>query len=132
VQVVGEFVVRIEQRALTYSEQDRLFDGAFLQYRNSSTLIVHAIQALGRIRYLETSGVLQVLLRLSVHAEESVRRKTTEGLKALSSYDINVFYGDGLRGGIGATPQQKILNELQNLSDADETKYFSAIIILLE
>jgi hypothetical protein len=132
VQVLVGFVESIDQRQLTYSDQRRPFGNAFLNYRNSSSLIVRAIQALVRIRYLEAHAVLHALIHLSVHSAESVRKEALEGLKQLSRYDINVFYGDAQRGGIGASPQKQIVEELQKLSDPDVTTYFSAILLLLE
>ena len=128
VRVLVGFVESIDQRQLTYSDQRR----AFGSYWNASSLIVRATQALVRLRYLETRAVLHVLMRLSVHSAESVRKESLEGLKQLSRYDINVFYGDAQRGGIGASPQKQIVEELQKLSDPDVTTYFSAILVLLE
>ena len=132
VQVLVEFAESIDHRQLTYSDQDRLFGSALLRYRNSASLIVRVIQALLRLRYLETRAVLHGLLHLSLHSAEEVRKKTLEGLEALSGFDINVFYGDTQQGGIGATPQKQIVEELQKLSDPDVMVYFSAILVLLE
>jgi hypothetical protein len=128
VHVLVGFVESIDQRQLTYSDQHRLFGN----YWNASSLIVRAAQALVRLRYLETRAVLHVLMRLSVHSSESVRKEALGGLKRLSRYDINVFYGDAQRGGIGASPQKQIVEELQKLSNPDITTYFSAILVLLE
>jgi hypothetical protein len=130
--VLAEFSESVEHRQLTYSEQDRLFGNSFREYRNSSALIVRAIQALAQLRYLETPAILHALMRLTVHSADSVRKKATEGLKELSEYDINVFYGDDRRGGIGPTPQMQVIDELQKLNDVDFTTYFSAILALLD
>jgi hypothetical protein len=132
VSAVDHFVRSIDGREFTYTEQDRLLGGAFKTYRNAAALIVHAVQALVRLRYLETRAVLHALMPLSVHTSESVRKKALEGLEELSSYDITVFHGDGQHGGIGAAPQMEILDEIQKLSDPDVTTYLSAVLILLQ
>jgi hypothetical protein len=128
VRVLVGFVESIDRRQLNYSDQHRLF----LSYRNSSLLIVRAIKALTRLRYLETRAVLHVLIHLSVHSAERVRKEALEGLKQLSRYDINVFYGGAQGHGIGASPQRQIVEELQKLSDPDVATYFSAILVLLK
>jgi hypothetical protein len=130
--ILAKFADRIEQRQLTYSEQDRLFGSSFRDYRNATSLIVLTIQALAQLRYLETPAVLRALMRLTLHSADSVRKKATEGLKELSEYDIGVFYGENQSGGIGPTPQKQVVDELQELTDADVTTYFSAILTLLD
>jgi hypothetical protein len=126
------FVDTIEARRITYSEQDQLLGHAIQEYRNSSTLIVRAIQALANLRYLETRLVLRVFLRLSVHVDKTVRKKALQGLEEMAGYNIDVFYGDGRRGGDGATPQKQVVEELQNFNDAALTKYFSGVLAVLE
>lgn len=132
VRVLAGFADSIEQRQLTYSEQDRLFGSSFQNYRNPCSLIVLTIQALAQLRYLETPAVLRALMHLTLHSADSVRKKATEGLKELSEYDIGVFYGDNQRGGIGPTPQKQVVDELQKLTDANFRTYFSAILVLLD
>lgn len=126
------FVESIDARSLTYSEQEQqLLGHAIQEYRNSATLIVRAIQALVNLRYLETRRVLRVLIRLTVHSDRSVRKKALDGLEEMAGYNITVFYGDGERSGIGATPQKEIVEELQGLSDAELKEYFAGALAVL-
>lgn len=132
VNALVSFTQSIDSRALTYSEQDRLFGEAFERYRNAATLIEKAIQALIRLRYLETSKALHALMRLSVHSVQDVRTKALKGLEDLAGYDIRVFYGEGERGGIGAAPQSLLLDKLGKLSEPDIITYFSAVLTVLD
>jgi len=126
------FTRSIDSRALTYSAEDRLFGGRLERYRNSASLISKAIQALVRLRYLQTRKVLHALRRLSIHSAEGVRKKSREGLAELAGYNITVFYGDGRQGGIGATPQMQVLDELRRLSALDLITYLSAHLTVLD
>jgi hypothetical protein len=126
------FVKGISERAITYSEQDRLLGFAPEEYRNAATLIARAIPALLNLRYLETRVVLNVLLALAVHADKAVRKKALEGLEEMAGYNLSVFYGTEQQRGIGAGPQKLIVEELGRLSDTLVAKYFSAVLEVLK
>src|ERR1044072_7940203 len=67
------FTQSIDARILTYSVQERLLGGAPERDHNAAALVTKAIQALARLRYLETPKVLHALMRLSIHRTERVR-----------------------------------------------------------
>jgi hypothetical protein len=132
VDVLVKFIHVIESRKITYSEQEALLQEAFGKYHTASSLVVRAVEVLIRLRYLETKRVLQILMGLSNHPSDSVRKKAFEGLEALANYDIRVFYGDGQQAGIGATPQKHILDEIEPFKDIDITNFFSGILSLVD
>jgi hypothetical protein len=125
------FVERIGTRRLTYSQQEKLLGASLEEYRNSSSLILRAIPAFMVLRYLETRRVMRALLRLSLHEDKAIRKKAIESLEELSEYNISVFYGEQGRPGIGATPQQQIVEELQSTSDQALTQQFPGVLATL-
>jgi hypothetical protein len=126
------FIYNIDTRVLTYSEQDLAFSGFLSGYRDATALIVKAMDALIRLRYLETVSILRALIRLSSHPTEAVERKAIDGLKRLSQYDMSVFYGRDGRGGIGAAPQMAIVEELERSADLGVDVHFTAIVEVLD
>lgn len=125
------FVNTVERRTLTYSEEP-LMVAALKDYRAAETLLARAIETLVVFRYWQTVQVLNALIPLSKHTLERVRKKALNGLELLSKYDIDVFYGDKEHGGIGAAPQQMILDELERQSDLFIQKYLPAVLALLD
>lgn len=132
VKLLLKFVREIESRQITYSEQARLFAKDIAEYRNASTLMVRALEILNQFRYSETRTLLPELINLSRHASESVQKKAFESLKAVSRYNLKLFYDDGERRGIGAIPQKEILDELEALTDENLKRAFPAVLTLLE
>jgi hypothetical protein len=132
VEILLTFIRAIESREITYSPQDRSFESEIRKYLNASTLIVCAIEALIRLRYLETKSVLHALLKLSGHAFDNVRAEAIKGLEALAGYDSAVFYGNDKQAGIGTAPQKQIIDEIELLTDAELTRWFSAVLVLLD
>jgi len=132
VKLLLKFIQEIESRQITYSEQVRLFAKDIAKYHNAYTLVVRALDVLNQFRYSETRTLLPELINLSRHASESVRKKAFESLKAVSRYNLKLFYGDGGQRGIGAIPQKEILDELEPLTD-EKLKYaFPAVLTLVE
>ncbi len=132
VEILLTFIRTIESRGVTYSPRDTIFDNEISKYHNASSLIVHALDALISLRYLEMKPVLHALLTLSQHSSEAVRNKAAEGLKASAGYNIDVLYGDNTRPGIGAAPQKQIVDELESLTPDVLKKYFSAVLVLID
>jgi|CXWL01.1.fsa_nt_gi hypothetical protein len=131
VEIILAFIQAIESRQITYSSQDRSFESKIAKYQNASTLIARAVEALKWLRYLETKSVMHALLDLSQHKFDNVRTEAIEGLEALASYDLAVFYGSDKQAGIGARPQKQIIDEIKLLPDVDLNKWFSAVLVLL-
>ncbi|SFH91959.1 hypothetical protein [Bradyrhizobium sp. cf659] len=131
VDVLGTFVRTVEHRDLQYpAEELAVFGSGISKYQNSQTLVVRAIEVLITLRYLETRSVLQIFLGLTRHASEQVQRKALEALSALADYNIEVFYGrQGVRG-IGARPQQVVIDELAQLSDVELASFSMAALAL--
>jgi hypothetical protein len=131
VRILESFIETIESRALRYSEQERAFVREISEYKNAQTLVVQAIEVVSGLRYLETSSVLRMLLRLANHASDKVRKKAFEALDALARYNIDVFYGHDRKGGIGATPQKIVIDALELLRDQELKAHFQATLGLL-
>lgn len=117
VQVLLAFVERLKSLTLSYSEATLLPEEMLREYHNTAALTVRAIEVLAQLRYLETESVLRAFLNLAHHDAESVRKKALEGLSEISSYRIDVIYGDGNRPGIGVAPQRKVIEEIFSLTD---------------
>lgn len=132
VQLLLTFIGSIESRQITYSEQAGMFASEVVTYQNASTLIVRALEILIQLRYLETKAVLHSLISLSEHASENIREKAFEGLRAISGYNLTVFYGDGKQGGIGPIPQKEIVQELAAFKDGKLKEVFSAVLTLAD
>ena len=132
VKIILDFIHAMESRQITYSPQDQLPKDEIAKYLNSSTLIARAIEVLKGLRYLETKTILHALLGLSQHSSDTVNSQAIEALQSLANYDLDVFYGSNNQGGIGATPQKIILDELELLSDDKLAKYSSIILRLID
>lgn len=124
---VREFIDRVSTLEIAYPENLGLFGEDIKTYRNASSLTVEAIGVLSRLRYLETSEVVRLLMALSLHDSEEVRKKAQTELEGVASYKITVIYGDGKQRGIGFAPQVRILDELSKLDDVDFQRYWRAI-----
>ncbi len=131
VAALSVFIDTIEQRKLTYSE-DATTVAMLKEYRTPETLLDRALETLVVFRYLKTPDVLHTLLRHSNHAVERIRKKVFSGLDVLAKYDLNVFYDGDKHRGIGALPQQRILDELDRLDNNAVRTYHAAILALLE
>lgn len=131
IEIVESFVQTIERRELVYSEQEQAFIRDISAYKNTQTLLIQAIDVLSGLRYLETSSVLRILLRLTNHDSEKVRKKALDALHALASYNIDVFYGHDRKGGIGAGPQIVIVEALEHLHPDEQKLHFRAVLTLL-
>lgn len=131
IDIVESFIETIEDRELAYSEQERAFARDISAYKNAQKLLTQAIEVLSGFRYLETSSVLRILLRLANHNSEKVRKKAFEALEALAAYNIDVFYGHDRKGGIGAAPQMVIVEALERIRPPELKAHFQATLTLL-
>ncbi|MFZ0693526.1 MAG: hypothetical protein WAN51_05145 [Alphaproteobacteria bacterium] len=132
VQIVLTFMQRLRTLDITYSEQYRLLEGEIKKYHNAAALTVQAVDVLILLRYLETKPVLRALMDLSLHDSADVRKKALDGLEQLCSYDIDVIFGDGKKGGIGVAPQRDIIDEISSLDDTGIRKYFFPILTIFD
>lgn len=130
-EAISEFIVAVEQRKLTHPEELLKISGSIEQYRNAETLIAKAIEAIGRLRYLETKPVFKLLLYLTAHGKERVSKKALQELESIASYDIGVFYGRAGQSGIGAEPQMQLLDEIEKLGSTELQAHFGAIVSTL-
>lgn len=131
VHVLDTFIQTIETRKLLYTRAEEFLSREIKKYNNAETLATRAIEVLVHLRYYQTQSVLRILLRASNHLSERVRKKVVEGLSALSKYDLDVFYGPDRRGGIGAAPQQQIIDTLETYSDSELKAHYPATLKLL-
>jgi hypothetical protein len=129
--IVDAFIRSIEARKLRYTRAEEFLSREIERYNNAQTLVARAIEVAVHLHYYETQSVLQILLRVSNHPSERIRKKVFEGFSAVASYDLDVFYGPDRRGGIGAAPQQQIIDTLEIQSDSEIRTHYQAILKLL-
>jgi hypothetical protein len=127
-----EFTRSVEQRDLSYSDSPGLVKSHFQEYINAFTLISRSIDVLARLRYLQTTPVLRSLLSLSTHSHEKVRNKALQALETMAKYDLDVFYGNASQKGIGAEPQQLIMDLVENLSTPEQRNYLAGLLTVSE
>jgi hypothetical protein len=130
--IVDAFIQTVEARKIRNTQVEEFLSFEVAKYNNAQTLVAKAIEVAVHLRYYETQSVLRILLRTFNHPSESVRKKAFEGLSAVASYDLDVFYGSDRNGGIGAAPQQQIIDTLEIQSDPDLKAHFPAALKLLD
>ena len=132
VAVLIEFISNVEVRALTYSADALGWVERFPGYRSAGSLTIEAVEALTQLRYLELPRVLETLMSLARHADERVRRVADKGLRAVSEYNIDVFFGSPELRGIGATPQREIVTVLEGFTGRQLQENFRSVVMLME
>jgi hypothetical protein len=134
VEVIETFLKNAETRSLTYAEgyEGVADDGFFGEIYGVQALMANAIEALSTLRYLVTASVLNVLHPLSTHHIERVRKAALEHLEHAAAYNISVFFGTKESPGIGAFPQQQILNFVEQLEIEKIETYWEGTLVLIE
>ena len=126
------FIAAIKTRQITYGEKHEAFLAEVAKYQNASTLAIRAIEVLLRVRYLETQTVTQALLKLSIDEDGDIRKKAIDSLRKVAAYDLNVFYGNDLQGGIGGQPQKQMLDVVLGLRDEELIEFQQAALQIAE
>jgi hypothetical protein len=129
--IIDLFIRSIEARKLRYTHAEEFLSREIERYNDARTLIAKALEVAIHLRYYQTQLVLRILLRASNHPSEPIRKKACEGLGALANYDLDVFYGPDRRGGVGAAPQQQIIDILEAESDSELKMHYAATLKLL-
>ena len=129
--VIEGFIQTIEARKLTYSQAHEAFADYISKYSNTQSLMVKAVEVVVRLRYYETRAVLRILLPLYGHPSETVRKKVQSGLDSLARYDLDVFYGEDRKGGIGSAPQNELLGELELMGESALKANHDALLRLI-
>jgi hypothetical protein len=111
------FIAAVKTRQITYGEKHAAFVAEIVKYQNASTLAIRAIEALLRVRYLETKAVTLALLKLSIGEDDDIRKEAINGLRKVAAYDLHVFYGNDRQAGIGGLPQLQMLEVVSSLRD---------------
>lgn len=127
-----EFNESIVHRAVSYSAENQSYGSDFSSVFNVYSLIGKAIEALTRLRYVEPRPVLNHLIRLTSSPQKEVSTKARDALKKMASYDINVYYGTNEQQGIGAWPQQQIVEELLTYRDQELLENLFAIADVID
>ncbi|WP_077047095.1 hypothetical protein [Pseudomonas sp. KK4] len=134
VSAIDNFLRAAESRKLTHSEEYGALAEALSKYHNVYTLMSKCIEVLSGLRYVETPAVVDTLLWLSTHSDESVRRDAMSALRDLARFNLRVYYGQGTDSGrgIGAQPQLLLIAALEKMSDQDLKIFFFGVLTLLE
>lgn len=131
VSAIASFIETVEERKLTHSQEHQAFVDYISKYSNAQSLIVKAVEVADRLRYYETKAVLRILMALLGHHSESVRAKVRGSLDSLAKYDLDVFYGEDRKGGIGPAPQNEVLGVLESLDASALIANHEALLRLL-
>ncbi|CCF98288.1 hypothetical protein B7R77_12370 [Ralstonia solanacearum K60] len=118
-----KFVREVSQRTL--AEGGAPISGSRLRYRSVESLIREAIEVADKVRYVHTEQLVDFLLEMSHAADKEVRAKAEGSLKALATFDLDVFYGQPPR---GAEPQIRMVTHLGKLKD-DELRANANVIL---
>ena len=87
------FIASIKTRQITYSDELSMFASNIATYQNASSLAVRSVEVLLCLRYLATTTITQALLKLSIDEDKDIRSRAIDGLKTITAYDLDVFYG---------------------------------------
>lgn len=126
------FIADIRTRQITYAAELSAFASNIATYQNTSTLAVRAIEVLLRLRYMATQTVTQALLKLSVDEDKDIRSKAIDGLKIITAYNLDVFYGSDNQSGIGGYPQEQVLELLLGFRDEELIEFQCAVLAIAE
>lgn len=131
VHTLRAFTERAQSLVLTYSPLLLSISDEPSEYHSVTSLTVDAIDALMRLRYLETNAVVRMLLDLSLHSSEDVRSRALRGLEEVAAYNITVVHGGGGQHGIGFYPQTEILSAISDFKDDEIRVHLNALVTLL-
>lgn len=104
-------------RRLTHGDEPQ--SQYLVKHRGSSSLMREVIDTSMAVRYLETEGVIQLLLDLARNSEEDVSKKALQAMEDFAEFDLEVFYGDERSPGLGAQPQARIVAYFGTLSNPE-------------
>lgn len=125
------FIRTIEDRKLSYADSARSVFRQIEKYNNAESLIGRSVSILESLRYADTPAVLRILIGLSNHQSEGLRKKALSALERVGTYDIDVFYGTAAQPGIGARPQLQIISELERFDGSSLRTNFLAVVTLV-
>lgn len=85
-------------------------------------LLKRAIELLVKVRYLQTKNTLSLLLQQSTSSNIDIKKRSLEGLKSLSQYNLFALKNIGFR------TQVEILDEIEKLDESTLVNYFDGIL----
>ncbi len=130
VDTIRNLLNRLVTLELTYEETPDYPARELSKYQNNHTLMIKAIETLERIRYHQSSDILDIFFKYSCHENEGVSKQAKLGIEKLAEYNLDIFYGDGKKwAGLGWEPQKKVLELISSFSMEHKQKYFSGIIV---
>jgi hypothetical protein len=132
VSAADAFLRSVEERKLVHAADNGEQLDALFKYRNAHRLMTKAIELLNSLRYLETSAVVESLLWASRHTDESVRKAAFSDLGSVAKYNISVYFGNESAKGIGATPQIRVIDALEEKDDDYLRRHLQGVLTLLE
>ena len=133
VEIIKSLLVRLEGLELTYEEVLGFPAERLREYQTNNELIVKSLETLEHIRYHQPTHILDIFFLYSAYTNESVAKQARHGLETLAGFDLDIFYGNGKDWqGLGWDPQEKVLNKINSLTDAERRTYFSGIIVACE
>lgn len=130
VDIIDSLLDRLKTLDLTYHDALDFPAEKLREYQNNNTLIVKALETLEHIRYHHPAQILDIFFQHSAHTKEDVSRQARRGIEALAGFNLDIFYGDGKGwAGLGWEPQEKVLEKINSLTNAEKRKYTLGIIV---
>jgi hypothetical protein len=129
VSALANFMLIIPDRTLTYGDEP--FTQYLKKYKTAAALMREGIEVASAVRYLDTENVLSLLLAMTRRPEENVRNKALEAMGSLAEFNLDVFYGNEDRGGLGAEPQARTVAYFDSLKNEDLVANNFAILRIL-
>lgn len=130
-QILFNFLARLNSIALILPS-NILANDESKSFYNADLLTVQIIGVAMGLRFLETTAVFTLLLALSSHESDAVRKKAFESLSHLAGYNMDVIYGDGKQGGIGVTPQKEIMDTILSFDEHELRRHSAALMKIVE
>jgi hypothetical protein len=125
-EILGSFLNRLKKIKLTYRQET--MSAHHKNYYNEAYLIKKCLGIITQLRYFHPKEVLDILLEYTKSSSEFVVKQAEEGIRALSRYDLDVFFGNAEVKGLGAYPQEVVLRSINKMSDRDKKIHVESIL----
>lgn len=122
VPLAADFARAIGSKSLTHGEGS--VSASLSRYQTASVLIRETIEAVERIRYVQTEDALDFFLELSNSDDSEILNDTQRAINRMAEFDIGIFY-DLKR---GPEPQVRIVNHLSKLPPEKLASYCGVIL----
>ncbi len=111
---IARFLSRLKTLELAHDGDAWIFK----KYETPERLVVASLELLSRLRYFRTREILAIAFDIATSTQDpDIEKSSQEVLERIAKFDIDVFYSGEGRAGLGPTPQQIVLDFLENEVD---------------